>query len=87
SRDKVLGSYGSRDDSPSPAAPAPPRIEPLRPAYGGLGNVTQGEPRREDAQEPVAEVPVAQIPSPQVPPARPYQDTTAEELDVPDFLK
>jgi cell division protein FtsZ len=87
SRDKVLGSYGGRDDSPSPAAPAPPRIEPLRPAYGGLGSVTQGEPRREDAQEPVAEVPVAQIPSPQVPPARPYQDTTAEELDVPDFLK
>ncbi|MCW2872122.1 cell division protein FtsZ [Actinacidiphila oryziradicis] len=87
SRDKVLGSYGSRDDSPSPAAPAPPRIEPLRPAYGGLGSVTQGEPRREDAQEPVAEVPVAQIPSPQVPPARPYHDTTAEELDVPDFLK
>jgi cell division protein FtsZ len=87
SRDKVLGSYGGRDDSPSPAAPAPPRIEPLRPAYGGLGSVTQGEPRREDAQEPVAEVPVAQIPSPHVPPARPYQDTTAEELDVPDFLK
>ncbi|TKA10677.1 cell division protein FtsZ [Actinacidiphila oryziradicis] len=87
SRDKVLGSYGSRDDSPSSAAPVPPRIEPLRPAYGGLGSVTQGEPRREDAQEPVAEVPVAQIPSPQVPPARPYQDTTAEELDVPDFLK
>ncbi|MEH6377199.1 cell division protein FtsZ, partial [Streptomyces sp. KLMMK] len=36
---------------------------------------------------PVNELPPPPVSSPQVPPARPYQDSTAEELDVPDFLK
>ena len=83
-RDKVLGAYGSRDEGGSTQAPpTPPRIEAPRSTYGSL---SAGEPRREDAPEPVAEAPAAPI-APQVPPARPYQDTTAEELDVPDFLK
>lgn len=90
SRDKVLGStYGGREESTPasvssrPAAPA----EPARPSFGGLGSVT---PRTEEPTvdpAPVAEVPPPPVTSPQVPPARPYQDSTAEELDVPDFLK
>ncbi|MEU4098861.1 cell division protein FtsZ [Streptomyces sp. NPDC026673] len=85
-RDKVLGSYGSREENSSagPARPATPAAEPARPAFSGLGSVTQRE--EEPKPEPVAEVPAQPI-APQVPPARPYQDTAAEELDVPDFLK
>jgi cell division protein FtsZ len=84
-RDKVLGAYsGSRDDaSASSGAPTPPRIETPRSTYSGLGSVTS----REEEPEPVAEVAPATPITPQVPPARPYQDTSAEELDVPDFLK
>ncbi|MEX2981978.1 cell division protein FtsZ [Streptomyces sp. C36] len=95
SRDKVLGgssSYGSgREDGGSAATaasrPAVTSQEPSRPSFGGLGNVT---PRTEEPVSdpaPVAEVPPPPVASPQVPPARPYQDSTAEELDVPDFLK
>ncbi|WP_127361239.1 cell division protein FtsZ [Actinacidiphila soli] len=84
-RDKVLGAYsGPREDaSASSGAPTPPRIETPRSTYSGLGSVTP----REEEPEPVAEVAPATPITPQVPPARPYQDTTAEELDVPDFLK
>jgi cell division protein FtsZ len=82
SRDKVLGSYGGRDESAS-IPPASPRIDPPRPAYSGLGSVTS----RDEAAELRSEAPTAPIIKPQVPLARPYQDTTAEELDVPDFLK
>jgi cell division protein FtsZ len=79
-RDKVLGAYGSRDEGGSTQAPpTPPRIEAPRSTYGSLTP-------REEAPEPVSEAPAAPI-APHVPPARPYQDTTAEELDVPDFLK
>ncbi|MGW2600478.1 cell division protein FtsZ [Streptomyces klenkii] len=90
SRDKVLGSsYGSgREETPAAAAsrPATP-AEPVRPSFGGLGNVTPRteEPAPEPA--PVNELPPPPPVSPHVPPARPYQDSTAEELDVPDFLK
>ncbi|HET6636255.1 MAG TPA: cell division protein FtsZ, partial [Streptomyces sp.] len=50
-----------------------------RPSLGLLA------PREEEA--PAAEpAPSAEVP-PQVPSARPYQDSPAEELDVPDFLK
>ncbi|MFI1967726.1 cell division protein FtsZ [Streptomyces cinnamoneus] len=96
SRDKVLGgssSYGSaREESSAATTPASrqaaPSAEPARPSFGGLGSVT---PRTEEPvpadPSPVAEVPPPPVASPQVPPARPYQDSTAEELDVPDFLK
>ncbi|MFI6941019.1 cell division protein FtsZ [Streptomyces sp. NPDC050418] len=84
-RDNVIGASSSAKRE----EPAPVRTE-SRPAFGGLGSVTP----REDAPapEPVAEVKPAEAPSapiapPQVPPARPYQDSQAEELDVPDFLK
>lgn len=89
SRDKVLGSsYGAgREEAPASAAPSRPATpEPSR-SYGGLGSVTprSEEPLSEPA--PVNEIPAPPVSSPQVPPARPYQDSTAEELDVPDFLK
>jgi cell division protein FtsZ len=98
-RDKVLGSYGSRDDSSSPSTPAPrvspqaERTESSRPAFGGLGAVPDPKdergaaPSRKAGGDSAAEVPAPPIAPPHVPPARPYQDTTAEELDVPDFLK
>ncbi|WP_370418796.1 cell division protein FtsZ [Streptomyces sp. QH1-20] len=92
SRDKVLGSsYGGREESaPATTATSRPaeRPEPSRPSFGGLGSVT---PRTEEPvpsdPSPVNEIPAPPVSSPQVPPARPYQDSTAEELDVPDFLK
>ncbi|MBB5118535.1 cell division protein FtsZ [Streptomyces eurocidicus] len=90
SRDKVLGSsYGTgREEAPASAAPSRPATpEPSRSSFGGLGGVTprSEEPLSEPA--PVNEIPAPPVSSPQVPPARPYQDSTAEELDVPDFLK
>jgi cell division protein FtsZ len=96
-RDKVLGSYTGRDESPSsaPSAPSattpPPRIgsqpvESARPSFAGLGSITPREEEPEPA--PSVEVRVAPLTPPQVPPARPsYPDSQAEELDVPDFLK
>ncbi|MEU4130163.1 cell division protein FtsZ [Streptomyces wuyuanensis] len=81
-RDNVIGSSSAKREEPAPAA----RPEPAR-SLGGLGTVP---PREESA--PAEPVPAAnetshpQTPSPQVPPARPY-DSSAEELDVPDFLK
>ncbi|GAA1885615.1 cell division protein FtsZ [Streptantibioticus ferralitis] len=95
-REKVLGAYGGRDESASSTPSAASRIgsqptESPRPAFGGLGSVTarDPEPVREERPEPapVAEAPTAPLAPPQVPPARPYQDSQAEELDVPDFLK
>ncbi|MFE7120786.1 cell division protein FtsZ, partial [Streptomyces sp. NPDC057654] len=85
----VLGStYGNREESAPAPAPSRP-AEPARPSFGGLGSVTA--PRDEEPApaetSPVSEVPPPPISTPQVPPARPYQDSTAEELDVPDFLK
>ncbi|MEU5423285.1 cell division protein FtsZ [Streptomyces sp. NPDC001407] len=92
SRDKVLGSsYGNGREESGASAAAPRQsapAEPVRSSFGGLGNVT---PRTEEPPaadpSPVGEVPPPPVSSPQVPPARPYQDSTAEELDVPDFLK
>lgn len=86
-RDNVIGaSTGKREEQP-PARAA----EPARPAFGGLGSVTPREEstpvRAEPEPAPVNENPIPQVPQPSVPPARPYQDSQAEELDVPDFLK
>lgn len=88
SRDKVLGAYGAREETP---ATGPARVgnqpEAPRPtSYSGLGSV----PVRAEEPEPVGpsnEVPATPVAPPHVPPARPYQDSAAEELDVPDFLK
>ncbi|AKH81921.1 cell division protein FtsZ [Streptomyces sp. CNQ-509] len=83
-RDKVLGSYGGRDEAPaeSVADPGPARsTEPERPAFGGLGSLSG------DSTADSAPAPVPPAATPQVPAARPYQDSEAEELDVPDFLK
>ncbi|MFJ6936089.1 cell division protein FtsZ [Streptomyces sp. NPDC101132] len=85
-RDNVIGAASTkREEPPAPVRPA----EPVRPAFGGLGSVTP----REEPPAPVEAAPVAEVPvvptvtAPQVPTARPYQDSPAEELDVPDFLK
>ncbi|WP_055565234.1 cell division protein FtsZ [Streptomyces atriruber] len=89
-RDNVLGSASSgstkREEPATPARPA----ESSRPAFGGLGSVTpRDEPATPEPAEaaPASEAPSAPSAPPQVPPARPYQDSQAEELDVPDFLK
>ncbi|WP_455357205.1 cell division protein FtsZ [Streptomyces sp. SYSU K217416] len=84
-RENVIGSASAKREEPAPPARA---AEPGRPSFGGLGSVTP----REDVQAPVEPAPVNEVPAappapPQVPTARPYQDSQAEELDVPDFLK
>lgn len=104
SREKVLGSYGNREEGSTSAASRPSGSTESRPSYGGLSSVGSretgvpapqpGEPA-EPEPTPLAEAPTAYpsqtpappVSSPQVPPARPYQDSAAEELDVPDFLK
>ncbi|MEU1806962.1 cell division protein FtsZ [Streptomyces sp. NPDC019937] len=88
-RDKVLGSYnGGREESANGQPPRQSAPEPGRPSFGGLGSVTPREEEPAPEPAPVAEVPPPPpVSTPQVPPARPYQDSQAEELDVPDFLK
>ncbi|MFD9247261.1 hypothetical protein ACFV0D_36130, partial [Streptomyces sp. NPDC059556] len=84
-RHPPLGSVSAKREEP---APAPRHTETSRP-LGGLGTVA---PREEPVQAPaepapaVNETPLQSAP-PVVPPARPYADSQAEELDVPDFLK
>jgi cell division protein FtsZ len=84
-RDKALGSHAPKDDSPSSTGSFGGDPDADRPSFGGLGSVTP----RESDPEPVGETPGAGRDSlpPTVPPARPYHDSQAEELDVPDFLK
>ncbi|QKV95483.1 cell division protein FtsZ [Streptomyces sp. NA02950] len=89
-RDKVLGSYngGGREEGASGSSGRPSTQEPGRPSFGGLGSVTPREEEPAPADPaPVAEVPAPPVSTPQVPPARPYPESQAEELDVPDFLK
>ncbi|MEU1212395.1 cell division protein FtsZ [Streptomyces sp. NPDC005791] len=84
-RENVLGSTAGKREEPAPPARA---AEPAR-QTGGLGSVSP----REESQKPAEPAPVASesslppVSPPHVPTARPYQDTQAEELDVPDFLK
>ncbi|MFD3655821.1 cell division protein FtsZ [Streptomyces sp. 24-1644] len=84
-RENVLSAGSTKREEPAPPARS---AEPARQS-GGLGSV----PSREEAPaqaEPVAvanENPLPPVSPPHVPTARPYQDTQAEELDVPDFLK
>ncbi|MER5971078.1 cell division protein FtsZ [Streptomyces sp. NPDC002055] len=90
-RDKVLGSSSGSREEPYPSAGRPSSSSSDtagRSSFGGLGSVT---PREEEPDEvesaPVGETSAPPVAPPQVPPARPYQDSQAEELDVPDFLK
>ncbi|MEU1131746.1 cell division protein FtsZ [Streptomyces sp. NPDC005900] len=92
-RDTVLSSASgsAKRDEPAPSAPTRPAAESPRPAFGGLGSVTTRD-EQPSAPEPAESAPASEAPAtpaapPQVPPARPYQDSQAEELDVPDFLK
>ncbi|WBB59904.1 cell division protein FtsZ [Streptomyces sp. WMMC500] len=83
-RDKVLGSYSGRDESPAEPAvdtALSRSAEPERPAFSGLGSLSG------DGADDGTPAPVPSPATPQVPAARPYQDSEAEELDVPDFLK
>jgi cell division protein FtsZ len=80
------GSYAAREE----VAPRPPESRPAPSFSSGpgalpLSSATAAD--REPDDEPVAEAPVPPVIPPIVPPARPYQDSAAEELDVPDFLK
>ncbi|MEU0131789.1 cell division protein FtsZ [Streptomyces sp. NPDC006289] len=84
-RETVLGAGAGKREEPA----APARVtEPTR-STGGLGSV----PPREEPQAPAEPAPVVNentlppVSPPHVPTARPYQDSQAEELDVPDFLK
>lgn len=86
-RDTVLGASSGKQREEQPATSRPAES---RSTYGGLGSVTSHD--EASAPEPIEATPVNEAPSapvapPQVPPARPYQDSQAEELDVPDFLK
>ena len=84
-REKALGGHAAKDESSSSAGSFGADPEAERPSFGGLGSVTP----RESEPEPLAESSGSGRDSlpPTVPPARPYQDSQAEELDVPDFLK
>ncbi|MFE3826726.1 cell division protein FtsZ [Streptomyces sp. NPDC059092] len=83
-RETVLGAgSGKRDEQQ-----APNRSADTGRSVSGLGTV----PPREESQirvdpAPVGEKPLTTVNPPQVPPARPFPDSQAEELDVPDFLK
>jgi cell division protein FtsZ len=82
-RDKVLGSYAGKEETPVSSRSSADETDRDRPPLGLLS------PREEEvpAAEPVAGAEVPPPASPHVPSARPYQDSPAEELDVPDFLK
>ncbi|MFI5922440.1 cell division protein FtsZ [Streptomyces anulatus] len=87
-RENVLGANSNKREEP--AAPVRSSAESTR-STGGLGSV----PLREESPAPAETAPASAssesalppVSPPHVPPARPYQDTQAEELDVPDFLK
>jgi cell division protein FtsZ len=85
-RDKVLGAYGSKEETSSVTSrPADDAGE--RPSLGVFTPRDEEVPAPTPAPEAGAGSAEVHPPAPQVPPARPYQDSQAEELDVPDFLK
>ncbi|MFJ8583315.1 cell division protein FtsZ [Streptomyces sp. NPDC093595] len=84
-RDNILSasSTAKRDE------PAPVQRESSR-SVGGLGTVPVREEPPAVPVEPAplaTDSPLSTVNPTAVPPARPYPDTSAEELDVPDFLK
>jgi cell division protein FtsZ len=80
-RENVIAGSAAKGEEATPARASEPR------SLSGLGAVTQ----RDEAPIPVESERRDEAPAPavlpQIPPARPYQDSQAEELDVPDFLK
>ncbi|MCX5100072.1 cell division protein FtsZ [Streptomyces sp. NBC_00439] len=84
-RENVLGANSAKRDEPAASVRNP---EPVR-QTGGLGSVPiREEPPVQSEPVPVAsETHLPPVAPPHVPTARPYQDSQAEELDVPDFLK
>ncbi|WP_411140730.1 cell division protein FtsZ [Streptomyces sp. x-80] len=97
-RDASTGLSAAKRDEPVPAPSRPVTpAEPRPSAFGGLGavpvrDVGGSAAERAGAAGPadssvLGEVPAPPANTPQVPQARPYTDTAAEELDVPDFLK
>ena len=89
SRDKVLGYSGGRSDGAAAATSGSrlgsPADDVLR-SFGPPGGVTQRPDEVPAPATPPGEVPPPP-PAPKLPASRPYQDSSAEELDVPDFLK
>ncbi|MDQ0983972.1 cell division protein FtsZ [Streptomyces sp. V2I9] len=89
-RENVLGANSAKREEPAaPVRSSTP--EPVRPV-GGLGSVPPREESPAPAEQPApapaaSESTLPPVSPPHVPTARPYQDTQAEELDVPDFLK
>ncbi|MEU1347001.1 cell division protein FtsZ [Streptomyces sp. NPDC005775] len=84
-RENVLGASSTKREEPATPVRA---AEPVR-QTSGLGSVPPREEPPVQA-EPVQAAHESHLPPvspPHVPPARPYQDSQAEELDVPDFLK
>ncbi|MEU8676685.1 cell division protein FtsZ [Streptomyces sp. NPDC048560] len=84
-RENVLSAGSTKREEPAPPVRA---AEPARQS-GGLGSVPSREETPVQAEPAPAanENPLPPVSPPHVPTARPYQDTQAEELDVPDFLK
>ncbi|MBT2441899.1 cell division protein FtsZ [Streptomyces sp. ISL-36] len=84
-RDNILSSASAKREEPAPA----PRVTENPRPLGGLGTVApRDEPATPAESAPaVNETSLPPVTPPVVPPARPYPDTAAEELDVPDFLK
>ncbi|MBM9505520.1 cell division protein FtsZ [Actinacidiphila acididurans] len=85
SRDSGRGSsYAAREETP---ARGDSRPSPSFSSGPGSLPLPSSPIERDSADEPPAETSVPPVIPPVVPPARPYQDSAAEELDVPDFLK
>ncbi|MFI5755305.1 cell division protein FtsZ [Streptomyces sp. NPDC051569] len=84
-RETVLGAGSGKRDEQS----APSRSTDHGRTGSGLGTVPPRDESPAKAEPaPVAnEKPFSPMSPPHVPTARPYQDSQAEELDVPDFLK
>ncbi|MER7985906.1 cell division protein FtsZ [Streptomyces noursei] len=79
------------EPTPAPVRSTAPPADPPRtaPAFGGLGAVppVRDESPVSSESSSLGEVSAPPTGGPSVPPARPYSDSAAEELDVPDFLK
>ena len=81
-RDTVLGAASNKREEPAPSRPVRGVPPARRTRHGGDARGAPGP------GAPVELAPVSEAPAPSaIPTARPYPDSQAEELDVPDFLK